>query len=69
MQAIGRVHRIGQTKPTYVHSFIVGNSVEENVFKLNRERAASQGDGPAKPTKDEELTARCRDYPSGLYLL
>ena len=40
-QAVSRVHRIGQQKKTYVHSFVVSNSVEQNVYKLNRERAAS----------------------------
>jgi SNF2 family DNA or RNA helicase len=57
------VHRIGQKQKTFVHSFIVSNSIEENVFKLNRERAAglsnSLGKKSTNPTKDEEqLTTR-----------
>ncbi|KAG9443285.1 hypothetical protein H6P81_014625 [Aristolochia fimbriata] len=37
-QAINRVHRIGQEKNTFVHRFIVKDTVEESIYKLNRSR-------------------------------
>ncbi|KAJ9539861.1 hypothetical protein OSB04_026367 [Centaurea solstitialis] len=37
-QAISRVHRIGQTKKTLVHRFIVKGTVEESLYKLNKSR-------------------------------
>ncbi|KAM7270916.1 hypothetical protein ACFE04_030130 [Oxalis oulophora] len=40
-QAISRVHRIGQQNTTLVHRFMVKNTVEESVYKLNRSRNCS----------------------------
>ncbi|KAF3554843.1 hypothetical protein F2Q69_00017781 [Brassica cretica] len=37
-QAVGRVHRIGQDKPTLVHRFLVTGTVEDSIYKLNRSK-------------------------------
>ncbi|KAM7494701.1 hypothetical protein LguiB_029310 [Lonicera macranthoides] len=37
-QAISRVHRIGQKNKTLVHRFIVKDTVEESLYKLNKSR-------------------------------
>jgi len=36
LQAIGRVHRIGQTKPTFVHRFYVMKYIVHNIFDLEQ---------------------------------
>ncbi|KAK7301052.1 hypothetical protein RJT34_11908 [Clitoria ternatea] len=38
-QAISRVHRIGQKNKTLIHRFIVKDTVEESIYKLNRGRS------------------------------
>ncbi|CAH0562699.1 unnamed protein product [Brassicogethes aeneus] len=33
LQAIGRVHRIGQTRKTFIHRFVIKNTIEQSIHK------------------------------------
>eukprot|EP00111_Clytia_hemisphaerica_P001173 TCONS_00003350-protein len=51
LQAVGRVHRIGQDKETYVHRFFVRDTVEEKMYHLFKPKS-TQGEN----TLENELT-------------
>jgi len=53
-QAVGRVDRIGQTRQTMVHHFVVAETVEENVSLLYKSRAAKHSSFAA-PRQRETL--------------
>lgn len=60
-QAVGRVHRIGQTRPTFVHRFIIEGSVEEGVLALGKKKAEADGGelmGLRKTRAEDALTLR-----------
>lgn len=40
LQVLGRIHRIGQTRETFVHRFVMSDTVEENVHTHAQHRAA-----------------------------
>lgn len=36
LQAVGRIHRMGQTRPTFIHRFVVKNTIEEAIFEQSK---------------------------------
>ncbi|XP_028782280.1 LOW QUALITY PROTEIN: E3 ubiquitin-protein ligase SHPRH [Neltuma alba] len=54
-QAISRVHRIGQKNKTLIHRFIVKDTVEESIYKLNRSRASHSVISGNKKNQDQPM--------------
>ncbi|XP_074286458.1 uncharacterized protein LOC141611745 [Silene latifolia] len=54
-QAISRVHRIGQTKETLIHRFMVKDTVEESLYKLNKSRNSSSFISGNKKNQDQPV--------------
>lgn len=54
LQAINRVHRIGQTKVTYVHRLIVKSSVEEKIAQHISQSSSDSRDGTALSRQHKE---------------
>ncbi|CAL5225438.1 g8256 [Coccomyxa viridis] len=57
-QAIGRIHRIGQTHDTTVHRFVVEKSVEQNVHRICSARVAAMDMRGASKAVETPLTVR-----------
>ncbi|CAI5494332.1 unnamed protein product [Closterium sp. Naga37s-1] len=60
-QAANRVHRIGQTRQTFVHRFIVHGTVEEPIHALARSKAAA---APLATAHAAASPLSCRDHDS-----
>jgi len=57
LQAVHRVHRIGQTKPTFVYRYLVEDTVEEKVFERTRPLLMQSEEEHAAPSSSSSSSS------------
>ncbi|KAF9155509.1 hypothetical protein BG015_009590 [Linnemannia schmuckeri] len=63
-QAVSRVHRIGQTKETFVHYYLIRDTIEIPCFELFERSTATRSEAT-----NEEFDSRSRERSSSLSIL
>jgi hypothetical protein len=64
-QAINRVHRIGQTRRTFVHKFVMRNSIEQKIVETQaQQRPATDASGKPSAALTQREKEVCSPPPS-----
>ena len=58
-QAINRIHRIGQTMKTYVHRYLIADTIEMKIDKIRMERQANTQGTMANDQKKTKFDSLC----------
>ena len=61
LQAIDRVHRVGQTKPTFIHRYYVKSTVEEYLLRQRYNRIIDKKDKKNKEDDDTKLDKQTKE--------
>jgi SNF2 family DNA or RNA helicase len=65
-QAINRIHRIGQTSKTYIHRYIIEDTIEVKIDRLRAERQSHDGEEEEDAIKaNSETTLRAGGLDGG----
>eukprot|EP01083_Nonionella_stella_P032902 90084_1 len=56
-QAINRVYRLGQKKKVFIHTLIMKDSIEESIWKLNKDKQIGNGNEMYGNIKDDKAAA------------
>lgn len=63
-QAISRIHRVGQDKNTFIHRFVVKETIEDSIYKMNRGRAVCSTINRKSKNFKDELALTLKDVES-----
>jgi E3 ubiquitin-protein ligase SHPRH len=58
MQAVNRIYRIGQAKRTYIHKYIISNTVEENIKRFQQNQSDCDNEGSYNDHHSKALTVQ-----------
>ena len=56
-QALSRIHRIGQTKKTFVHRYLISDSIEEKINRIRVFRQMHESQDQFDRAKDNLISA------------
>lgn len=62
-QAVGRVDRLGQTRPTFVHHLVCADTIEVPLWRIGQAATAADADAYASAEKQDDTALALTDSP------